>query len=115
MAKQKDGGLRALAREDRMLLLKFVCSFAWADLQIQPEERRTIGALVERLELDEAEVEIVAGWLEVPPDPEGVDPQLVPQEHRSAFVKAIENVITADGMVTPREREQLVLLAQMLG
>ena len=112
---KKDGGLRSLAREDRMLLLKFVCSFAWSDLEIQPEERRTIAGLAERLELDADERKLVDGWLEVPPDPEGVDPQLVPREHRAAFVKAIENVITADGVVTAREREQLVLLAQMLG
>ncbi|MBW2266984.1 MAG: TerB family tellurite resistance protein [Deltaproteobacteria bacterium] len=94
--------------------MKFVCSFAWADLEVQAEERRTIADLVERLELDADERKIVDGWLEVPPDPEGVDPQLVPAEHRAAFVKAIENVITADGVVTPREREQLVLLGQML-
>ena len=104
-----------MAREDRMLLLKFVCSFAWADLEIQAEERSTIARLMERLLLDADERKIVEGWLEAPPDPEGVDPQLVPPEHRSTFVRAIENVITADGVVTPREREQLVLLAQLLG
>jgi uncharacterized tellurite resistance protein B-like protein len=114
VAQDNDGGLSSLAREDRMLLLKFVCSFAWSDLQVQAEERSTITALADRLELDPGERERVQGWLEVPPDPEGVDPQLVPAEHRSIFVRAIENVITADGVVTPREREQLVLLAQLL-
>lgn len=115
MSGQNVGGLRAMAPEDRMLLLKFVCSFAWSDLKVQAEERRSIDALVEKLELGRDERAIVAGWLEVPPVPADVDPQLVPQEHRSLFVKAIENVITADGVVTPREREQLVLFAQMLG
>lgn len=114
MERERSGGLKALAREDRMLLLRFVCSFAWADLSVAPEERRFIGDLVERLDLGEAERAEVAGWLETPPDPESVDPQLVPQEHRAAFVKAVETVITADGRVLPREREQLLLLAQML-
>lgn len=114
MAEKKGTGLRALAPEDRMLLLKFVCSFAWADLQIQAEERSAIASLVERLELGEEERLVVEGWLEVPPDPESVDPQLVPHEHRSAFVKAIETVITADGVVAPNEREQLLLLGQLL-
>ncbi len=108
------GGLKSMAREDRMLLLKFVCSFAWADMQVQPEERSSIGRMVDRLDLSDEERVQVAGWLEVPPEPESVDPQLVPHEHRSAFVKAIETVITADGQVTSQEREQLVLLAQML-
>lgn len=114
MAEASGGGLKSMAREDRMLLLRFVCSFAWADMQVQPEERRTIGALVDRLELDDAERQQVAAWLEAPPDPESVDPQLVPREHRSAFVKAVETVITADGVVHPSEREQLLLLGQML-
>lgn len=114
MAGKRGGGLKDLAREDRMLLLRFVCSFAWADLSVAPEERRFIGDLVERLDLDEAERAEVAGWLEVPPDPDSVDPQQVPQQHRAAFVKAVETVITADGQVLPREREQLILLAQML-
>lgn len=114
MAQDDDGGLLSLAREDRMLLLKFACSFAWSDLEVQGEERGTIMALAERLGLTPEERQVVDGWLEVPPDPAGVDPQLVPAEHRMAFVRAIENVITADGVVTPREREQLVLLAQLL-
>ena len=114
MAKKRGGGLRELAREDRLLLLRFVCSFAWADLSVAPEERRVIGDLMDRLDLDEGERAQVARWLEEPPDPESVDPQLVPKEHRSAFVKAVETVITADGQVVPSEREQLLLLAQML-
>ncbi len=115
MAGKSGKSLQSMSREDRMLLLKFACSFAWADLEIQPEERTAIARLVERLEIDADERKIVEDWLEAPPDPEGVDPQLVPPEHRSTFVRAIENVITADGVVTPRERVQLVLLAQLLG
>ena len=33
----------------RLNLLKFVCSFAWADLEIRPSERRFVSGLVGRL------------------------------------------------------------------
>ena len=34
---------KSLTREDRLRLMKFVCSFAWADLEIQDEERQRLG------------------------------------------------------------------------
>jgi hypothetical protein len=34
----------ALSRDERLLLLRFVCAFAWTDLEVTPRER----AFVER-------------------------------------------------------------------
>ncbi|MCC6527150.1 MAG: TerB family tellurite resistance protein, partial [Polyangiaceae bacterium] len=31
--------LSKLSKTDRMRLMRFVCSFAWADLEVQNEER----------------------------------------------------------------------------
>ena len=31
-----------------MLLMRFVCSFAWADLEVKPEERKLVARLIRR-------------------------------------------------------------------
>lgn len=70
--------MKELDREDRLRLMKFVCSFAWADLEVKDAERKLVKKLVSRLGLDAAEVAQVDGWLEVPPRPEEVDPSDIP-------------------------------------
>ena len=71
-----------LNAEDRRRLLAFVCSFAWADAEVQPDEREYIQRLVKALDVPEEDMEQVDAWLQYPPDPEEVDPQEVPPEHR---------------------------------
>lgn len=104
----------ALDRGERLRLMKFVCSFAWADLEIRPEEREFVGRMVARLELNADEATRVEGWLSVPPAPESIDPTLVPNEHRKAFLEAIEGVIASDGEIAPEERENLSLFKDLL-
>lgn len=106
--------LRELSRDERLLLLRFVCSFAWSDLEIRPEERAFVSRLMRRLELDEQESRQVEAWLEEPPPPESVDPVLVPREHRMRFIQTIESLIAVDGEIAPAEKEQLLLFAQLL-
>ena len=103
-----------LEREDRLRLLQFVCAFAWADLEVHPQERAFALRLVRRLGLDEADERQVARWLEVPPPPESVDPADIPALHRKVFLAAIDGVIAADGQVQPEERESLRVLEQLL-
>ena len=98
---------------DRIRLMQFVCSFAWADLEVRPEERKFIGDLVLRLELGADETRQVQRWLEVPPAPEDLDPTDVPRLHREAFLEAIEGLIRADGEVADEERENLALFKQL--
>ena len=81
--------LNDLPREDRLQLMRFVCSFAWADLSIHDGERRYVSELISRLELDEDDTHLVHGWLSVPPEPEDVDPQSIPVEHRQIFLDAM--------------------------
>jgi fatty-acyl-CoA synthase len=44
--------LDQLDRRDRLRLVEFVCSFAWADLEIKPEERVFIARLIRSLDLE---------------------------------------------------------------
>ena len=93
--------------------MKFLCSFAWADLELREAERDFVARMVERLELDEAEKEQVQGWLRSPPPAESVDPMSVPVAHRELFLRAVEGIIEADGEVASEERESLELLQEL--
>lgn len=106
--------LDKLDREERLRLMKFICSFAWADLEIQSSERDFVGKMVKRLELTEAEAAMVAEWLEVPPPAEELDPSDIPHAHRSLFLDAARAMVVADGVVDQDEAENLVLLEQLL-
>ena len=106
--------LDQLDRRDRMRLVRFVCSFAWADLEVRPEEREFVRAMVERLALDDDERKKVGGWLDRPPDPESVDPTLVPPAHRRVFLEAIEGVIAADGEIDPQEVESFRIFRDLV-
>ncbi len=106
--------LDALNREDRLQLMRFVCSFAWADLEITDEEREFIVKMVVRLELDDEEQDQVAQWLEVPPRADDLDPADIPKEHRQLFLDAAKAMIMSDGNVEDVEAENLIILDQLL-
>jgi hypothetical protein len=106
--------LDRLDRRDRMRLIRFVCSFAWADLEVRPEEREFVHAMVVRLALDDDERKKVQGWLDHPPEPESVDPTLVPPAHRRVFLEAIEGVIVADGGIAPAEVESFRIFRDLV-
>ena len=106
--------LDQLDRRERLSLMKFVCSFAWADLEVRPEERAFVARMVERLGLDAEDALKVRGWLEVPPAPDSIDPTQIPRAHRQLFVDAVEGVIRSDGEVAREERENLELLTELL-
>jgi uncharacterized tellurite resistance protein B-like protein len=106
--------MHGLERHERLQLMKFICSFAWADLEVSAEERRYVGRLVRRLEMDSAEAAQIERWLEVPPHPEEVDPTLVPEQHRRLFVDSILGLIEADGDVSEEERSSLALFERLL-
>lgn len=108
------GTLHQLSREERMLLMRFVCSFAWADARVVPEERALVQRLTAKLRLDASERRQVEGWLDAPPPPESVDPKLVPAAHRALFVHALESIVSVDGDVAPAERARLIELAKRL-
>lgn len=106
--------LSALDREDRLQLMRFVCSFAWADLEVNEQEREFIVNMVNRLNLDDSEKEQVAQWLEVPPAADDLDPADIPREHRQLFLDAARAMILSDGDVDDVEAENLIILDQLL-
>ena len=107
--------LSKLSSDDRLRLMRFICSFAWADLEVQDEERGFVKRMSEKLGLDEIELAQVKEWLEVPPRPEDVDPADIPREHRQLFVDAVRAMVVADGRVDPDEAENLALFEMLVG
>ncbi len=103
-----------LDSRQRLQLIKFVCSFAWADLEVRAAERSFVARLVERLELDARERRQVRRWLDRPPAPDSVDPMTIPPMHRKSFLEAIEGVVAADGEISAEERESLAVLQDLL-
>ena len=104
--------LTGLDQEERMQLMKFVCSFAWADLEVQEEERQFVAKVMKALDLSEEERSQVHTWLEEGP-PE-VDPTEVPRAHRALFVDTVRAVVVSDAIIDPGERESLELFEQLL-
>jgi len=111
---EEEATLQELTRKERMLLMRFVCSFAWADLEVKPEERDLVARWVRRLQLDDEEQQQVFQWLESPPPPASVDPTLVPRAHRMRFLRAIESTVAVDGEVSPEERDSLLVFAKLI-
>lgn len=105
---------KRLGKEDRLRLMKFLCSFAWADLQVHDKERLFIRKMAKKLNLDEAEAADVERWMKVPPRADEVDPQDIPTEHKHLFLEAARAVVLADGEVHPNERINLGLLEELL-
>ena len=109
----REAALADLSSEERMLLMRFVCSFAWADLKITAEERSLGARLIARLDLDEEERRQVQEWLKLPPAPDSVDPADVPHRFRVQFLRAMETMVSIDGEVTDEEREAVIIFAQL--
>ncbi len=95
--------------------MQFVCSFAWADLEVRDAERSFVARLADRLEFDLEDQLRVRGWLDHPPAPESIDPTTIPDSHRKIFLEAIEGVIAADGEIAEEESETLAVLRELLG
>jgi hypothetical protein len=106
--------LDKLTRAEQLRLLRFICSFAWADLSVHKKERAFIERMMKKIKLDESCSAQVKGWLEVPPRPEEVDPTDIPVRHRKLFLDAIRETIEADGVVVPEEREAFELLQELI-
>jgi len=94
--------------------MKFVCSFAWADLEVQDQERKFVARLARTLKLDEHERKQVDVWLETPPRPEEVDPTTIPKAQRELFLDTVRALVVSDGRVSPDEAENLSLFRALL-
>jgi len=106
--------LASLAREDRLRLMKFLCSVAWADLEVRSEERDFVRRMVTRLALRPDESAQVEAWLQVPPHIDDVDPSSIPMEHRKLFLDTLRDLVHVDGEVDEQEETSLALLEDLL-
>jgi uncharacterized tellurite resistance protein B-like protein len=106
--------IRDLDTESRLRLVRFVCSFAWADLEVQDAERALVMRMLDQLELDAEEKAQAERWLKLPPAPEDVDPLDIPEEHRQLFLNTILEVVGADGRVDTKEIETLSIFEKLL-
>jgi len=107
--------MEPMTSEDRLRLLRFVCSFAWADLQVAEEERRLIRDLADALGVTADESNLVSAWLKQPPQAEDIDPLDIPPHLRQAVLEAVAAVVRADGVVDDREVETFALLEALIG
>jgi uncharacterized tellurite resistance protein B-like protein len=105
---------KELSRDERLLLLRFVCAFAWTDLQIRDGERKFVARLMDRMQLSPEDRAEVDGYLHVAPAPEATNPRLVPREHRRLFIDSVRALIYADGDVDSEERERFERLQAAL-
>ncbi len=105
--------LARLDSTERLRLLRFVTTVAWADLSITAGERAYVHRLVSRLHLTPEEAVKVEGWLKEPPSADIVDPASIPHEHRQLFLDAVREMMDADGEVSPEENETFSLLRQL--
>lgn len=106
--------LSDMGREDRLRLMKFVCSFAWADLSVADSERSFVHKLMRKMKLEPEEKQQVEDWLDVPPRAEELDPAEIPREHRKVFLATAREMIEADGAISEEELETFALFEQLL-
>jgi len=103
-----------LSRDDKLLLMKFVCAFAWTDLRVRDPEKSFVRRLAQRMGLSGEDTEQVEQWLSVSPAPGSIDPKRIPHEHRRAFLEAVRAVIYVDGEVELEERLRFEQLKAVL-
>ena len=99
-----------LTTEDKLRVMRFICAFAWADLEIQSDERNIITQIMKALDLEEEHHGKVHLWLERPPRAEDVDPFTIPENLKGIIIDAAKAVILADGELQDSEMDLLELL-----
>jgi uncharacterized tellurite resistance protein B-like protein len=98
------------------MLMKFVCSMAWADLEVVAPEREAMRSLMQKVGLDDAEHKrLVELWLQVPPPVDDLDPHAIPLDQRELFLRECQTMVEADGVVVDEERDAMELLRAILG
>ena len=107
--------LSDLTIEERLRLVRFMCAFAWADLDIAEREVALIRDLIAKLELPEAARDEAEGWLQHPPHEEDLHPYDIPDAHKRMFLEAAAELIGVDGHVDRMEVENLALFEVLMG
>ncbi len=106
--------IKDLDANERLQLIRFICSFAWADLEVVDSEKDLIRTMVDELGLDAEERQEVEACLKMPPKPEDIDPTDIPLQHRQLFLNTALKMVSVDGVIDEREVENFALFEQLL-
>ena len=99
-----------LADDHLMMYFQYLCAFAWADHEIQPQERDMILRNMETLSVNDEQRAQILGWLETPPDASLIDPYNVPRDFRKIIFQAAKVMVISDGELHPLEEDMLDML-----
>lgn len=106
--------MNEISDEHKLTLVRFVCSFAWADLEIADKERDFVRDLVAKLELDEEDTEQAFRWLDQPPREDELDPFDIPIEHARLFLSTVVEMVGADDILDRMEIETYQLFEELI-
>lgn len=106
--------LEKLTDDEKLRLLRFLCTFAWADLSVGDPERRLVQDLIRRFGLGSDDSIMAAGWLDHPPNEEDIDPTDIPKEHRQLVLDAVLEMVSVDGHVDSMEAESFAVLSALM-
>ena len=96
-----------LTEDERIDLMRFLCSFAWADGEVQAEERAVLERILAHSGLSRERRAAAMSWLIEPPDMEGFDFAAISPEKRSLFLDLAFEVASAHGGLAGDELRQL--------
>lgn len=103
-----------LPNTDRLCVLRFAASFLWADLDVDLAEHAFFVDLARELGVPTTSLPSVIEMLSSPPEPEQIDPTLVPPDLAATVRDVALRAIASDGRVLPREMELFDLLDELL-
>ena len=106
--------MKDLSTESKLRLVRFVCSFAWADLEIAEKEREFVRNLLVELELDEEDAQEALRWLDQPPREDEVDPFEIPKEEARIYLKTVVEMVGADDVLDRMELEAFAIFEELI-
>ncbi len=106
--------LTALTAPEKLRLLRFMCAFAWADLEISDRERKFVHEVMLRMGLSAEDRALAATWLDHPPGEDELDPSEIPAEHRRFFLEAALEMVASDGVIDPMEAENFAVFEALM-
>lgn len=106
--------LKQLTTDEKLRLLRFMCSFAWADLQIADKERAFVRDIIARMGLPPEDAELAETWLDHPPSEDELDPYEIPEAHRRLFLEAALEMVGADDVLDVMEAENFAIFEALM-
>ena len=100
-------GTEELTAAERLELMRFLCSFAWADGEVQAQERVLLEQILGGLGLEAEARAKATTWLFSPPDMAGFDFGAIAPGKRQLFLDKAFAVASAHGGIAADELRHL--------